>query len=55
MLCSTLWAAGQFHSVSAEQDSPIARQKAVLATVTASVEAINLTNREVTLKGPLGN
>jgi len=27
----------------------------VLVTVTASVEAIDYTNREVTLKGPLGN
>jgi len=33
----------------------MSRQKTVLATVTASVEAIDLTNREVTLKGPLGN
>jgi hypothetical protein len=31
------------------------RTEAVLATVTASVESINLTNREVTLKGPMGN
>jgi hypothetical protein len=27
----------------------------VLVTITAAVEAINYTNREVTLKGPLGN
>ena len=33
----------------------MSRQKTVLATVTAAVEAIDLTNREVTLKGPLGN
>jgi len=33
----------------------IAREDAVLTTITASVEAINHTNREVTLKGPLGN
>ena len=33
----------------------LAREEAVLVTITASVEAINYTNREVTLKGPLGN
>jgi hypothetical protein len=31
------------------------REDAVLITLTASVEAIDHTNREVTLKGPLGN
>jgi hypothetical protein len=31
------------------------RKDAVLVTLTASVEAIDLANREVTLKGPLGN
>ena len=31
------------------------REDAVLVSITASVEAINHTNREVTLKGPLGN
>lgn len=34
---------------------PLAREDAVLVTITASVEAINYTNRAVTLKGPLGN
>jgi hypothetical protein len=38
-----------------EQPAPMGRTEAVLATVTASVESINLTNREVTLKGPMGN
>ena len=33
----------------------MAREDAVLVTITASVEAINQTNREVTVKGPLGN
>lgn len=32
-----------------------AREDQLLVTVTATVEAIDLTNREVTLKGPLGN
>lgn len=31
------------------------REEAVMVTITASVESINQTNREVTLKGPLGN
>jgi hypothetical protein len=60
MLCSALLAVGQYAALSAEETTgasatPMSRQKTVLATVTASVEAIDLTNREVTLKGPLGN
>lgn len=35
--------------------SSLGRKQAVLVSVTASVEAIDLKNREVTLKGPLGN
>lgn len=36
--------------------SPVpSREEAVLVSITASVEAIDYTNREVTLKGPLGN
>ncbi len=31
------------------------REETVLVTITASVEAIDLASREVTLKGPLGN
>jgi hypothetical protein len=33
----------------------LAREDAVLVTITASVEAIDQANREITLKGPLGN
>jgi hypothetical protein len=60
MFCSALLAVGQYAALSAEETTgasatPMSRQKTVLATVTASVEAIDLTNREVTLKGPLGN
>jgi Cu/Ag efflux protein CusF len=60
MLCSALLVVGQCVALSAEETTdasgaPMSRQKTVLATVTASVEAIDLTNREVTLKGPLGN
>ena len=39
-----------------EADSAsIARKGAVLVTITARVQSIDYTNREVTLKGPLGN
>jgi len=60
VLCSVLLVVGQCAALSAEEatdasGAPMSRQKTVLATVTASVEAIDLTNREVTLKGPLGN
>jgi hypothetical protein len=34
---------------------PMTREEAVLVTVTAEVQAIDLQKREVTLKGPLGN
>jgi hypothetical protein len=33
----------------------LAREDSVLVTITATVESIDLANREVTLKGPLGN
>ena len=36
-------------------NQPISREESVLVTVTASVEGIDYTNREMTLKGPLGN
>jgi len=60
ILCGALLVASLGDAVSAEEQTaaaraPLARREAVLVTVTASVEAINQTNREVTLKGPLGN
>ena len=60
MLCSAFLVVGLCAALSAEETTdasgaPMSRQKTVLATVTASVEAIDFTNREVTLKGPLGN
>lgn len=58
ILCGVLLTAGLGLSFSAETPAattPMARGEAVLVTITASVEAINQTNREVTLKGPLGN
>lgn len=52
--CGALWAAE--HPEHPKKTSPpLSREAAVLVTVTASVEAIDYTNREVTLKGPLGN
>jgi hypothetical protein len=55
-----LVAVGQIAVQSAEErsvasDKPMSRVEAVLVSATASVEAIDYTNREVTLKGPLGN
>ena len=45
--------AAQEESSSASE--PMSRKDSILLTITASVEAINYTNREATLKGPLGN
>jgi len=41
--------------LSAADPSTPSRKDFVLVTVTASVEAVNYTNREITLKGPSGN
>lgn len=40
---------------SARTTAPMSREEAILVTVTASVEDIDYKNREVVLKGPLGN
>lgn len=59
VLAGLLFTAGSFTTLAAE--TPAAptvnpsREKTVLIEITASVEAINYTTREVTLKGPLGN
>lgn len=59
ILCGALLAAGQQTGISAEEqtgsNAPLSREDSVLVTVTASVESIDYTNREMTLKGPLGN
>src|SRR5262249_16169517 len=59
ILCAALVGGGQFGGLCAEDSAkpsvPMTRQDSVLVTVTASVEAINLPDREITLKGPLGN
>lgn len=58
LVCSLLLAANLTALRAAETAAPAAtpsREETVLVTITASVESINYTNREVTLKGPLGN
>jgi Cu/Ag efflux protein CusF len=42
-------------SAYAQDKKPLSREDAVLVSITASVQAIDLAKREVTLKGPLGN
>ena len=56
MLCGALFILSTLISQSA--DTPpgtLARQDTVLVSITASIEAIDMATREVTLKGPLGN
>ena len=57
LLGAALLVAGQIAIRAADEPhhGPMSRAEAVLVSVTASVEAINPSNREVTLKGPLGN
>ena len=61
LFLNTAWmAAGICSALCAEEPtaatkSPMSREETVLVSITASVEAIDYTNREVTLKGPLGN
>jgi len=60
ILCSALLAASLGDASSADKQSPaggtrLSREDSVLVTVTASIENVDLPNREVTLKGPLNN
>jgi hypothetical protein len=58
ILCSAILATSQCVALYADDQpasEPISRERAVLVTISASVENIDYTNREVTLKGPLGN
>ena len=60
LMCGVLLSLDQGTSLcvgqeSAKKSAPPSRTETVLATVTASVEAIDYATREVTLKGPLGN
>jgi hypothetical protein len=40
---------------SSASKAPLSREEALLVSITATVESINYSNREVTVKGPLGN
>lgn len=42
-------------SAYAQDKKPLSREDAVLVSITASVQVIDLAQREITLKGPLGN
>lgn len=59
LLCGLILSFNSVALLAADNSGPktarLARQDALLVTVTASVEAIDLKSREVTLKGPLGN
>jgi hypothetical protein len=55
ILCAALLAASRYALFAEDEPSKPSRQDAVLMTVSAKVEALNLTNREITLKGPMGN
>ncbi len=59
-LCASLLAVCASGVLAGEEQAmrttaPMSREDAVLVTVTASVEAVDYANREVVLKGPLGN
>src|SRR5436190_1640795 len=58
ILCSALLVTNYLSGYCADDHAthePISRERALLVTISASVEAIDYTNREVTLKGPMGN
>jgi hypothetical protein len=60
IVCAAWLAASQAQSLLAQetvtsQETPMGRVETIHAKLTAEVTAINLTNREVTLKGPQGN
>src|SRR5262245_18305753 len=57
LLCGALLAACRYTAISAEEHghADMGRETSVLVSITASVQAVNPTNREITLKGPLGN
>jgi hypothetical protein len=62
ILCGALLAAFPYTAAYADdsaasdtKSAPLGRKEAILITMTAQVEAIDLANRELTLKGPLGN
>src|SRR4051795_3768403 len=52
---STVFPSAADESVAVGAHQPVARRDMVLVTITASVEDVDPSTREVTLKGPLGN
>jgi hypothetical protein len=60
LVCGALLAASQLTSLCADEKSnaaggPLSREDTVLVSLTARIESIDPTNREITLKGPMGN
>ena len=55
ILSTAVLGVGLVISAYAQDKKPLSREDAVLVSITASVQAIDLAKREVTLKGPLGN
>jgi len=54
-LCAAVLGLCLAASAYAQDKKPLSREDAALVSVTASVQAVDLAKREVTLKGPLGN
>jgi hypothetical protein len=55
LLCAALLAALPAFAADSAKDKPMGRLEIERTTMSAEVVAVNLTNREVTLKGPEGN
>ena len=55
ILATAALGVGLVVSAYSQDKKPLSREDAVLVSVTANVQAIDLDKREVTLKGPLGN
>lgn len=55
ILCGALLVANRLTLLAEDESAAPSRKDTVLITVSAKVEGIDLTNRELTLKGPAGN
>ncbi|MGH7177657.1 MAG: hypothetical protein ACREJC_09775, partial [Tepidisphaeraceae bacterium] len=55
MLALTVAASAWAQDSNAPATQPLSAEESVLVTVTATVQAIDMDKRQVTLKGPLGN
>ena len=55
VLGATLALSAPAQETKSAEPKDLSTERAILATVTAKVEAIDQSRREVTLKGPLGN